>query len=35
MTFYDMLDDRMKTIFREQIFAYVTDWDTNLLDSPA
>jgi MoxR-like ATPase len=35
MTFYDMMDDRMKTIFREQIFAYVTDWDTSLLDAPA
>ncbi len=33
MTFYDVLDDRMKTIFREQIFAYVTDWDTRLLEA--
>ena len=35
MAFYDMLDDRMKTIFREQIFAYVTDWDPDLLDAGA
>ncbi|MCZ7661812.1 MAG: AAA family ATPase [Thermoleophilia bacterium] len=32
MCFYDLLDDRMKALFREQIFAYVTDWDLSLLE---
>lgn len=32
MCFYDLLDDRMKALFREQIFAYVTDWDLSRLD---
>jgi MoxR-like ATPase len=31
MTFYDLLDDRMKAVFRDQIFAYVTTWDLSLL----
>jgi len=32
MAFYDILDRRTKSIFRDQIFAYVTDWDTESLD---
>ncbi|MHB8869557.1 MAG: AAA family ATPase [Thermoleophilia bacterium] len=35
MAFYDLLDDRMKTIFREQIFAYATTWDLARLDAGA
>lgn len=35
MAFYDLLDDRMKAIFREQIFAYVTTWDLARLDAGA
>jgi MoxR-like ATPase len=35
MAFYDLLDDRMKAIFREQIFAYATTWDLALLDAGA
>lgn len=31
MVFYDLLDDRMKATFREQILAYVTDWDLGAL----
>jgi MoxR-like ATPase len=31
MTFYDLLDERMKAVFRDQIFAYVTTWDLSLL----
>ncbi len=33
MAFYDLLDDRMKAIFREQIFAYATTWDLARLDA--
>jgi len=33
MAFYDLLDDRMKAIFREQIFAYATTWDLTRLDA--
>jgi MoxR-like ATPase len=32
LVFYDLLDQRTKTIFRDQIFAYVTDWSTDQLD---
>ena len=32
MAFYDILDRRTKSIFRDQISAYVTDWDTESLD---
>jgi hypothetical protein len=32
LTFFDMLDQRTKTVFRDQIFAYVTDWNTEQLD---
>ncbi|MHB1344811.1 MAG: AAA family ATPase, partial [Thermoleophilia bacterium] len=35
MAFYDLLDDRMKAIFREQIFAYATTWDLARLDAGA
>lgn len=35
MAFYDLLDDRMKAIFREQIFAYATTWDLTRLDEGA
>jgi MoxR-like ATPase len=35
MAFYDLLDDRMKAIFREQIFAYATTWDLAGLDAGA
>jgi hypothetical protein len=31
MTFYDLLDERLKAVFRDQIFAYVTTWDLSLL----
>jgi MoxR-like ATPase len=35
MAFYDLLDDAMKAIFREQIFAYATTWDVAALDRGA
>lgn len=31
MTFYDVLDERTKAVFRDQIFAYATPWDVALL----
>jgi MoxR-like ATPase len=31
LAFYDLLEERTKTIFREQIFPYVTDWDIDTL----
>jgi MoxR-like ATPase len=34
MAFYDLLDDRLKAIFREQVFSYVTPWDLTRLDRP-
>jgi len=34
MAFYDLLDDRLKAIFREQVFSYVTPWDLSRLDRP-
>ncbi len=33
ITFYDIVDEKIKAIFRDQIFAYVTDWDTEQLDA--
>jgi len=33
MAFYDVLEERIKAVFRDQIFAYVTDWDTEQLDT--
>jgi MoxR-like ATPase len=33
MAFYDILDGKTKTIFRDQIFTYITDWDISQLDS--
>lgn len=32
LAFFDMLDRRTKTVFRDQIFAYITDWDTSSLN---
>jgi cobaltochelatase CobS len=31
LAFFDLLDRRTKTVFRDQIFAYITDWDTSSL----
>ena len=31
MTFYDVLDERLKAVFREQVFAYSTPWDLSAL----
>jgi MoxR-like ATPase len=32
MTFYDLLEDRVKAVFKEQVFAYVTPWDLSPLE---
>jgi MoxR-like ATPase len=32
IAFYDILEQRTKAVFRDQIFAYVTDWDVSQLD---
>jgi MoxR-like ATPase len=32
MTFYDLLEERVKVLFREQVFAYVTPWDLSSLE---
>lgn len=32
IAFYDILEERTKVVFRDQIFAYVTDWDVTQLD---
>jgi MoxR-like ATPase len=34
MAFYDLVDERLKAIFREQVFSYVTPWDLSVLDRP-
>lgn len=32
IAFYDILDQKTKAVFRDQIFSYVTNWDTDQLD---
>jgi MoxR-like ATPase len=32
ITFYDILSEKVKAVFRDQIFAYVTDWETRQLE---
>jgi len=32
MAFYDLLDERLKAVFREQVFAYATSWDVSQLE---
>ncbi len=32
MAFYDILEEKTKAVFRDQIFAYVTDWDVTQFD---
>lgn len=32
ITFYDILDQRTKAVFRDQIFSYVTTWSADQLD---
>jgi hypothetical protein len=33
VSFYDILDEKVKAIFRDQIFSYVTDWQVEQLDA--
>ena len=33
IAFYDIQNENVKAVFRDQIFSFVTDWDTRQLDS--
>lgn len=34
MSFYDILEERTKTVMRDQVFSYATDWEIDKLDEP-